>query len=74
MQKFMRKLLPFIGFGIVLVLLLVGVILLSYLLVYGALIGLVLFTVAWLRDKFFPSKKIATRVKPGRTIDHDDLK
>lgn len=74
MQKLMRRLLPFIGLGIFLVVLFAGIVLLSYLLVYGALIGLVLFGLAWLRDKFFPSKKISTQVKRGRTIDHHDLK
>ncbi|MDR3478182.1 MAG: hypothetical protein P4M14_09155 [Gammaproteobacteria bacterium] len=74
MQNFFMRVMPFITFGIILVLLIVGIILLSYLLVFGALIGLALFGIAWLREKLFPSKNVSTEVKQGRTIDHDELK
>lgn len=74
MQNFFKRLMPFVAFGIMLVLLAVGIILLSYLLVLGALIGLALFGFALLREKLFPSKSISTKIKRGQTIDHDDLK
>jgi len=74
MPNFFQRVMPFIAFGIILVLLVAGLVLLSYLLVFGALIGLVLFGIAWLREKLFPSKNITTDLKRGRTIDHDEMK
>ena len=73
-NKFFFRLMPFIAIGVVLVMLVVGIILLSYLLVFGAMIGLALFAAAWLRDKLFPSKDLSVKEKPGRTIEHDDQK
>ncbi len=72
MQNFIARIIPFILIGIALVALIFGMILLAYLFIFGALVGLILFGVAWVRDRFFVSKKknIAKRDHSGRTIDH----
>lgn len=77
MQSLSKGLMQFFILGIMLFMIIVGLMFLYYALVYGALIGLVLFAAAWLREKFSSNKIIpATRVekpKTGRTIEHDDL-
>lgn len=74
MQSFMARLLPFIFLGILLVLVVVGIILFSYLVLFGALVGLVLFLLAWVKGLFSRNKQkypAAYHKKPGRIIDHD---
>jgi len=74
MQSFMARLLPFIFLGILLVLVVVGVILFSYLLLFGAMVGLILFGVAWIKGLFSRNKQkypAAYHKKQGRIIDHD---
>ncbi|MDR3490485.1 MAG: hypothetical protein P4M12_00415 [Gammaproteobacteria bacterium] len=74
MQNFLARFMPFLILGLMIVILIAGLVLLSYLLIFGALIGVVLFSAAWLKNKLFPSKDITTNPpKSGRTIDHDDL-
>lgn len=76
MQSFLSKIIPFIFLGIMIVLLVAGIIVLSYLLIFGAIVGLVLFTFAWIKDRFFKKKTdilTASKSRRGRTIDHRDL-
>lgn len=76
MQSILARLIPFIFLGIIIVLLIVGMMVLSYLLIVGALVGLILFMLAWIRDRLFKktsTKPSALKHKPGRTIDHHDL-
>lgn len=75
MQSFIARLLPFMFLGILLVLVVVGIILFSYLLLFGAMIGLILFVVAWIKGLFLPNKQKCPRgyqKKQGRIIDHDN--
>ena len=75
MNPFISRILPFFYLGIVVVLFIVGLILLSYLLISGAIVGLILFVIAWIVD-FFKKKRshtIQKKSKKGHTIDHDDL-
>ena len=73
MLNFFAKLVPFVLLGIALVALAFGLMLIAYLLVFGAIVGFVLFAISWIRERFFPSKQV-TRVpkRRGRTIDHQD--
>jgi hypothetical protein len=76
MNAFFERLLPFLFLGVIVVIFVAGLILFSYLLIVGAIVGFILFMLAWLRDKFFPSKSLSKRDSPprqGRTIDHDDI-
>jgi O-antigen ligase len=70
MRRLIDAIVPFIILGVIIVVLIAGFVLLSYLLIVGAVVGLILFAITWIREKFFrpPSQ---TR-KTGRTIEHDD--
>ena len=71
MQALFARLLPFFIMGMMIVIFVVGIIFLSYLLIFGALIGLVLFIITWVRQTFFPPKDVLPK-KQGRIIEHDD--
>ena len=74
MQLFSR-IVPFLFLGLFLVVLVLGLILFSYLLILGALVGIVLFAIAWLRDKLFARENLPQKQPPekhGRIIEHDD--
>jgi hypothetical protein len=77
MNNLLERLMPFLMIGIMLVLFVAGIILFSYFLILGAIVGGVLFLVAWFRERFFSTKQIK-KVKrpptPGITIDHDEIK
>ena len=76
MKRVVDNLLAFIFLGMGIVALIAGIILFSYLLLYGAIVGIILFMILWLKERFFPSKKITPQqpTKPGRIIDHEDTK
>jgi hypothetical protein len=74
MRRLISLLLPFFLLCVVLSAFVLGMILLSYLFIFGALAGIVLFFIAWIRKTFFPPKIL---VKPpqkqaGRIIDSDE--
>lgn len=70
---------PFILLGLAIVTLFFGLILFAYLFIFGAIVGVILFALAWIRQYFFPAKHIIIRQPPpdkkGRTFEHkkDDL-
>ena len=75
MKNVLLKIAPFIVFGITIFIFIAGLVILSYILIFGSLIGLVLFAIKWLRDKLSakskpPAKEVEKR---GRTIDHNDI-
>jgi uncharacterized membrane protein SpoIIM required for sporulation len=75
MKSITQKIVPFIFLGVMLVILTFGIILLSYVLILGAIVGFVLYVVARIKEKFFPSKHIIktdNSNKSGRTFEHDD--
>ena len=72
MQNLFAKLLPFIFLGVALVAMVFGLLLLAYLFTFGALVGLTLFAVAYIKQRFFTSHPIVLPKKQGRTIDHDE--
>ena len=78
-NKLFATLTSFIGMGIFIVLLILGLVFFSYLLIIGGIIGLILFVIAWVRAKFFMHKmkkhnhKKTSKMQQGRTIDHDSL-
>jgi len=78
MKRFIHKIAPFFIFGIMIFIFVAGLIILSYILIFGALIGLILFAIQKLREKFFsqhsnPSHKLKKVERKGRIIDHDDF-
>ncbi len=72
MQKILATIMPFILLGIALVAFFLGLMLLAYIFVFGAIVGLVLYAATWIKEKFFPSKSIVKRKSSGRTIDHEE--
>lgn len=75
MQRFLNQLIPFLMLGVALVAFAFGIIILAYLFFFGAIIGMILFLITWIRQKFFkPKTEIKQKNKPGRIIDSDDWK
>lgn len=76
MKRIFSQLTPFIFIGIAIVAFAFGIILLAYLFLFGAIIGLILFLISWIRYKLFPPKTLTTttKKKSGRIIDTDDWK
>lgn len=74
MDKLFKQLAPFIMVGIILVVLFFGIMLLAYLFILGATIGLILFALRFIQKKFFPPKKVSKPRTSGRIIDSDEWK
>jgi O-antigen/teichoic acid export membrane protein len=75
MQRLFRQLTPFIFIGIAIVAFAFSVMILAYLFLFGAMIGLLLFVIVWIKDKFLTTKPKTPSVKrSGRIIDSDDWK
>ena len=75
MNKLFQRILPFFIFGLMLVVLIAGFILFSYLLILGGIVGLVLFIIAGVREKLFHTRDVTLHKRQsqqGRTFDHDD--
>lgn len=73
MRHFFAALMPFVMLGIAIVAFAFGLMLMVYLFIFGAILGSVLFLIAWIKQKFFPSKHIVKKEqKVGRTFDHQD--
>ncbi len=73
----LAKLAPFLGAGIFLVIIVVAIIVFSYVLLIGGAIGLILFCLAYLKRKFFPSKKqdvALSKNHASHTYDNDEFK
>lgn len=74
-QQLISRLLPFIFAGIAVMAFVFGIMILAYLFIFGAIVGLVLFIISFLREKFFSIKKTTpSKQKSGRIIDIDDWK
>lgn len=74
-MNFLAPLIPFLMLGVGIVVFAFGIILLAYLLIFGAIVGMAIFLIAWVRAKFFPKKEITTyqrKERKGQTIDHND--
>ena len=59
MPVFLSRIMPYFIAGILIVLAILGVIVLSYVFLWGVLIGGILYFVIWMKNKLFPSKKPA---------------
>lgn len=68
-QPLINRIAPFILLGIAIVAFVLGMVLLAYILIFGALVGMALFVISWIKTKFFQPKKPVKRI--GRTIDHE---
>jgi len=74
MHPFFARIVPFIFFGVMLVVFVAGLVIVSYLLIFGAIVGLFLFCIAWIKDLITKRKNSFPEVKKqnkGKTIDHE---
>lgn len=71
MKQFTQKLIPFFVLGMILVIFAFGIMLVTYLLLLGAIAGSILYIISWIKEKFFHSQAPAAHRKPqtGRIID-----
>tara|TARA_B100002051_G_scaffold246447_1_gene254553 strand:- start:115 stop:345 length:231 start_codon:yes stop_codon:yes gene_type:complete len=63
----------YIGVALFIILVIIGLYIFSYILIIVALLGLVVYTITFIRLKFFAKSPPTTRSTDhsGRTIDHD---
>ena len=74
LNRIMNMLAPFVAMGVFLVLLIVGLVVVSYLLIWGALIGLILFAIAYVRSLFTKNRQAPVQdTTQGRVYEHDEL-
>ncbi len=76
-NNFLLKVIPFLALGVFVVLLIFGIIFFSYLLILGAVVGLILFCIAWVANKLSHKNSQRINIKSsngGRTIDEDKKK
>lgn len=71
MPRIVQTIVPFIVLGISIAILIALAILLSYVVLWGIAIGLVLFTLGYLKNTFFPSEVKKQDPKKGRIIEHN---
>lgn len=76
MRPFLDRFLPFVILGVAITLGFFSLILLGYLVLFGLIVGSVLYCIAWLRMKFFSSKHLShysqNRQPQGRTFDAEE--
>lgn len=80
MPSLFARILPFFFLGFMLVLFILGIVVLSYLWVLAALVGLIILLIAKLKSRFSPRPpqvdiRFTMQPKPpnsGRIIEHDD--
>lgn len=72
MNRLLRALVPFILLGVAIVAFAFSVFILAYLFLVGAIVGLVLFIIYWIRETFFAPKQSVSKSKTGRIIDTND--
>ncbi len=73
-NSFFLRILPFIALGIFIVILVVGLVVFSYLLIIGAIVGIILFGISWVYNKLTGRKRQKLNKKSpnsGRIIDSD---
>ncbi len=84
-NKITAKLMPFIGMCIFIVLLIASIVFFSYIFIIGAIIGLILLVIGYIRSKLLHAKILKARAKyhqqqqhpertehsKGRTIEHE---
>lgn len=75
MKKLFNQLVPFLCIGIATVAFVFGLMILAYLFLFGAIVGIILFIISWIKESFFQQKGMTKRPpQQGRIIDTDDWK
>jgi hypothetical protein len=71
-MRFLNRIIPFLIAGMILVMLAFGMVLLAYIFLIGTVVGIALFAVSWIRERFFTRPPKPPAQKQGRFIDSDD--
>lgn len=71
---FFARFIPFLSMGLAIVVFVIGIVIFSYVLIFAAIVGLVLFVIAYIRTQFFKQKthRLYRKNQSGRTIDYDE--
>ena len=74
-KQFISQFLPYIFVGVRLAVFVARAIILSYVLIWGLIVGTILFIIAAIKNKFFNKKPAANDPEQpqGRIIEHDEL-
>lgn len=72
-QEVFQKFVPYLVLGLGITVAISFLILFSYLLMWGILLGAIIWAVVMIKNYFFRAKSI-TQPKEGRIIEHDDKK
>ena len=73
-SHFLEIISPYLLIGFVIALFIGLLIVLSYVVIWGVLIGAVIYACVFIKNKFFPDKKKPVQYEQeGRVIEHDDL-
>lgn len=72
LQQFLKSLVPFIAIGFAIALAISLLVMFSYVLVWGLLIGGILWIFSLIKNYFYPTQTIEKH--EGRIIEHDDQK
>ncbi len=73
----LARFIPFLMMGLMIVLFIIGLFIFSYILIFAAIVGFVLFVISAIRARFFNKGKTHTyqaqfEAKTGRTIEYED--
>lgn len=72
MRELIEKVAPFFIIGIGIAMAVALLVIFSYILIWGLLIGSVLGLIAWIKTRFFPAPSQNRTPHEGRIIEHDD--
>lgn len=73
-MRLLEKILPYIILGITIALLILALVVLSYVIFWGILLGLLIYGIAWVKNKFFtPKSQSLNEETSGRIIEHNDV-
>lgn len=67
-QSLLARIMPFVGLGIVLAFVVIAFVIFSYVLLIGTVIGLVLFAITYLKQRFFLPKRSGAVVLTQKKI------
>jgi hypothetical protein len=72
LQQFLENLIPFLMLGIAIAIVIWLFIMFSYVLIWGVLIGGVLWVISLFKKLFFPNGTKTSIERKGRIIEHND--
>ncbi|MBS0358828.1 MAG: hypothetical protein JSS53_06145 [Proteobacteria bacterium] len=71
LETFFENIMPFVIIGVSIALSILAIIVFAYVFIWGLIIGLLLFSVAYIKERFFTKHK--PHEKTARIIEHDEI-